>query len=334
MAQGRLNVPALAKELGNIAEAGRQRGLDRTSFYHWKRRFQTQGFDGLKDLLPIHKSHPPSTPEQVWQWIGGLALAHPAYGCTRHKAKRALEGIQVSAITIPKILNDNGLGTKVERWRALEAKNAAKVIEITPEQAAFLDKLNPCFKERHVESSAPGGLLAADTFLVGSLKGVGKVYLHAVVDTFGSCAFGFLHVSRQPEAAVAVLCNDVLPFCRTLERPVGAVLTDNGREFCGTANHRDALYRDLNGIEHGRTRVRTSKTNGFVERFNGTVLDGFFRVKLRETSYDSVEALQVGLDAWLIHDNNQRPHLGYRSLGRRPVETVMSFVSQEGEVNS
>lgn len=330
LAQSRLSVLDLARELGNVAEACRQRGLDRTSFYEWKRRFQTQGFDGLKDLPPIHKSHPQTTPEPVVERIRELALAHPAYGCNRHEAMLALEGTRVSAITIQKILNDNGLGTKIERWLALEAKNAEKVIEITAEQAAFLEKLNPCFKERHVESAAPGELLSADTFFVGSLKGVGKVYLHAVVDTFGSYAFGFLHVSKQPEAAVAVLHNDVLPFYRNLNLVVGAVLTDNGREFCGTDRHPYELYLDLNGIDHRRTKVRTPKTNGFVERFNGTILDEFFRVRLRENFYDSVEALQADLDVWLVHYNTERPHLGYRNMGKRPIETVMSFVSQEG----
>ena len=169
LARGRLSVLELAKELGNVAEACRQRGLDRTSFYEWKRRFQTQGFEGLKDLPPIHKSHPQATPEPVVGRIKDLALSHPAYGCNRHEAMLALEGIRVSSITIQKILNDNGLGTKVERWLALEAANAEKVIEISPEQAAFLEKLNPCFRERHVESSAPGELLSADTFFVGSL---------------------------------------------------------------------------------------------------------------------------------------------------------------------
>ncbi len=176
----------MARELGNVAEACRQRGLDRTSFYEWKRRFQTQGFEGLKDLPPIHKSHPQTTPPEVVDRIKALALAHPAYGCNRHEAMLALEGVRVSSITIQKILNENGLGTKVERWLALEQQNAEKAIEITPEQAAFLEKLNPCFRERHVESTSPGELLSADTFFVGNLKGVGKVYLHAVVDTFGS----------------------------------------------------------------------------------------------------------------------------------------------------
>jgi len=227
----------LAKELGNVAEACRQRGLDRTSFYEWKRRFQTQGFEGLKDLPPIHKSHPQTTPPEVVERIEALALEHPAYGCTRLEAMLALEGVRVSAITIQKHLNDNGLGTRIDRWLALEQQNAGKAIAITAEQAAFLEKLNPCFRERHVESAAPGELLSADTFFVGSLKGVGKVCLHAVVDTFGSYAFGFLHVSKQPEAAVAVLHNDVLPFCRNLDLPVGAILTDNGREFCGAERH-------------------------------------------------------------------------------------------------
>jgi hypothetical protein len=89
LAQGRLSMLELAKELGNVAEACRQRGLDRTSFYEWKRRFQTQGFDGLKDLPPIHKSHPQSTPEPVVARIRELALAHPAYGWSPRECHRS-----------------------------------------------------------------------------------------------------------------------------------------------------------------------------------------------------------------------------------------------------
>src|SRR5919107_1066824 len=245
-----------------------------------------------------------------------LALLHPAYGCNRLEALLALEGRRLSAITIQKILNDRGLGTRHERWLALERRNAEAVIELTPEQAAFLERLNPCFRERHVESSRPGELLSADTFMVGTLKGIGRVYLHAVVDTHGSYAFGFLHVSKQPAAAVAVLHNDVL--------------TDNGREFCGSERHPYELYLALNDIEHRKTRVGAPRTNGFVERFNGTVLEEFFRQAMHQKLFESVEALQADLDAWLAHYNRERPHLGYRNQGRRPWETVERFVRQEG----
>ena len=330
LAHRRLTVLELAERLGNVAEACRRGGIDRTSFYDWKRRFQTHGLDGLKDLPPIAKSHPMTTPPEVVARIGELALAHPAYGCNRIEALLALEGRRVSAITIQKILNDNGLGTRHERWLALERRNAEEPIGPTPEQAAFLERLNPCFRERHVESSRPGELLSADTFMVGTLKGIGRVYLHAVVDTHGSYAFGFLHVSKQPEAAVAVLHNDVLPFYGKLGLPVGAVLTDNGREFCGTERHPYELYLALNDIEHRRTKVRSPRTNGFVERFNGTVLEEFFRPAMHARLFESVEALQAELDAWLVHYNRERPHLGYRNQGRRPWETVERFVRQEG----
>jgi transposase InsO family protein len=330
LAHRRMTVLELAERLGNVSEACRRGGIDRTSFYEWKRRFQLQGLDGLKDLPPVARSHPMTTPPEVVERICALALAHPAYGCNRIEALLALEGRRVSAITIQKILNDEGLGTRHERWLALERRNAEQAIEPSPEQAAFLEKLNPCFRERHVESGRPGELLSADTFLVGTLKGLGRVYLHAVVDTFGSYAFGFLHVSKQPEAAVAVLHNDVLPFYRDLDLPVGAVLTDDGREFCGTERHPYELYLALNDVEHRRTRVGTPRTNGFVERFHGTVLGEFFRPVMRQKLFESVEALQADLDAWLIHYNRERPHLGYRNQGRRPWETVERFVRQEG----
>ena len=330
LAHRRLTVLELAERLGNVAEACRRGGIDRTSFDDWKRRFQLRGLDGLKDLPPIAKSHPMTTPPEVAARIEALALAHPAYGCDRIEALLALAGKRVSAITIQKILNDKGLGTRHERWLALERRNAEQVIELSPEQAAFLEKLNPCFKERHVESGRPGELLSADTFLVGTLKGIGRVYLHAVVDTHGSYAFGFLHVSEQPEAAVAVLHNEVLPFYRKLDLPVGAVLTDNGREFCGTERHPYELYLALNEVEHRKTKVRSPRTDGFVERFNGTVLEEFFRPAMHARLYESVEALQADLDAWLHHYNRERPHLGYRNQGRRQWETVERFVRQEG----
>ena len=134
LARQRLSVLELAAQLGNAAEACRRRGMDRTSFYEWKRRFQTHGFDGLKDLPPVHRSHPQTTPAETVERIKALALEHPAYGCNRIEALLALEGRRVSAITVQKILNDHGLGTRYERWLALERANAEQPIELTAEQ--------------------------------------------------------------------------------------------------------------------------------------------------------------------------------------------------------
>jgi transposase InsO family protein len=220
------------------------------------------------------------------------------------------------------------MGTKYERLLKLEEKAAQEPIELTAEQIALIEKANPCFKERHIESSRPGELLAQDTFFVGTLKGVGRVYLQAVVDTYGSYAFGFLHTGKLPECAVAVLHNDVLPFYQERNIKVNAILTDNGREYCGKDTHPYELYLALNDIEHRKTKVGHPQTNGFVERFNKTALDEFFRITFREKFYESVQSLQEDFDTWLLHYNTERPHRGYRNMGKRPVDTLNQYLEK------
>lgn len=329
VAHQKLSVLQLAEALGNVSEACRQRGISRTQFYEYKRRFQTHGIEGLKDLPPIPKSNPLTTPPEMVERILAVSLEHPTWGCNKLSDYLALEGIKISFPTIQNILNKHGLGSRYERLLKLEEKNLQEGLELTPAQVAWIEKNNPCFRERHIESSKPGEVLSQDTFYVGVLKGVGRVYLHAVVDTYGSYAFGFLHTTKQPEAAVAVIHNDVLPFYREKGLQVEAIITDNGREFCGKETHPYELYLELNDIEHRRTQVRRPQSNGFVERFNKTVLDEFFRITFRKKFYESVEALQEDLDEWLVHYNTERPHQGYRNMGRRPIDTIELFLPND-----
>ena len=329
LAHRRLTVLELAERLGNVAEACRRGGIDRTSFYDWKRRFQLEGLDGLKDLPPIAKSHPMTTPPEVVARIEALALLapglwlQPARGAAwRWKAGACRRSPSRRSSTTRASARATSAG-----WRS-SARTPSRRSSSAPSRRRSWRSSIPASRSATSRASGRVELLSADTFMVGTLKGIGRVYLHAVVDTFGSYAFGFLHVSKQPEAAVAVLHNDVVPFYARLDLPIGAVLTDNGREFCGTERHPYELYLALNDIEHRKTRVGSPRTNGFVERFNGTVLEEFFRPTMRSRLYESVEALQADLDAWLHHYNHERPHLGYRNQGRRPWETVERFVSQ------
>jgi transposase InsO family protein len=331
VARQRLSVLQLAELLGNVSGACRQRGMTRTQFYEYKRRFELQGLEGLKDLPPIHKTHPQTTPPETVERILALSLEHPAWGCVRLSEHLKLDGTSVSSPTIQSILIKHQMGSKFERLLRLEERMVTEPIELSTEQVTQIEKANPCFRERHVESSRPGELLCQDTFFVGTFKGVGKVYLHTVVDTYGSTAFGFLHTSKVPEAAVAVLHNDVLPFYAERGLVIEKVLTDNGREFCGTETHPFEVYLALNDLAHKRTKVRHPQTNGFVERFHRTVKEEFFEVALRETFYETVEALQADLDRWLLHYNTERPHLGYRNRGKRPIDTINAYlhVTQE-----
>lgn len=321
----RLSVLELAERLNNVSEACRQRGISRTIFYEYKRRFDEQGIEGLKDLPPIPKSHPFSTAPEVVERIVELSLLHPARGCNFISDQLRLEGIVVSYPTVQNILTKQGLRSRYDRWLHLEAQAAEQYLTPTQEQAEFLEELNPCWRERnsHVESKVPGELLCQDTASVGRWAGE-RVWLHAVVDSYSSFAFALLHTDKQAAAAATLLHNDVLPFYEQQQLTVHSMLTDNGTEFCGTPEHPYELYLALCEIEHRRTKLNSPQTNGFVERFIRTVKEEFFEDVRRRKLYESLDELQADLDEWLHYYNYERPHQGYRNLGRRPFDTLFS----------
>lgn len=323
LAQKRLTLLQLAEKLGNVSKACLMHKVSRSQFYEYKRAFQEHGLDGLVDRPPIPGSHPNELTDEVKQRIIELSLLHPAFGQQRIADQLRLAGGGVSASSVRNLWVKEDMETKYKRLLRLEERAVEFGFELTEDHIRLIEKANPCFRERRVESSYPGQLLCQDTFYVGRLKGVGRIYLQAVVDTFGSFAFGKLYTSKRPETAVDLVYDRVLPFYEEQELSVEAILTDNGTEYKGRPMvHLYEIFLDFNDIEHRTTKVGTPRTNGFVERFNRTILDEFFRTAFREKFYESVDALQADLDSWLHYYNHERPHRGYRNMGRRPIETV------------
>jgi transposase InsO family protein len=323
IAQRKMTLLQLAEQLRSVSEACRRRGVSRSQFYEYKRAFQEEGFQGLMDRPPIPKTFVNETPVEVKEKILSLSIAHPSWGQARVSDQLRLEGISVSPGTVRNIWIKEGLETRYKRILRLEEERAGADIDLTEEQIRLIEKANPCFRERKVESLYPGYLLCQDTFMVGVIKGVGRVYLQVVVDTYGSYAFGKLYTSKLPETAADILYDKVLPFYEEQKLKVEHILTDNGREYCGRPMvHPYQIFLELYDIDHRRTKVATPRTNGFAERFNRTILDEFFREAFRKTLYLSLEELQTDLDQWLAYYNNERPHRGYRNMGRRPFETI------------
>lgn len=323
LAQKRLTLHQLAEKLRNVSEACRRRGVSRSQFYEYKRAFQERGFEGLIDRPPIPKTFPNETPVEVKEKVISLSLERPTWGQVRISDTLRLQGISVSPSTVRNLWIRENLETRYKRLLRLEEERHGSEISLTEEQIRLLERANPCFRERHVESPYPGYLLSQDTFMVGTIKGVGRIYLQAVVDTYGSFAFGKLYTSKLPETAVDVLYDRVFPFYTSHGLKVENLLTDNGREYCGRPMiHPYEIFLEFNDIRHRRTKVATPRTNGFVERFNRTVLDEFFREAFRKKFYASVEELQGDLDEWFRYYNYERPHRGYRNMGKKPIETI------------
>ena len=322
VAQRKLSMLQLAQELRSVSEARRLMGYSRSQFYEIKRAFQTGGLEALLDRPPIPGSTPHRISDELEKEIVELSIEHPAWGQQRIADEMALREKVVSATTVRNVWIRNDLETRYKRILALEEKSSKKGFKLTEEQICLLEKHNPEFAERHVETFYPGYLLCQDTFYVGTLKGVGRLYMQAVVDTYSSFAFAKLYTAKLAITAADLLNDRVLPFFSREGITVNAVLTDNGKEYKGKLEeHPYELFLKLNDIEHRFTKVGTPKTNGFVERFNRTVLDEFFREAFRKKFYASVEELQKDLDKWLEHYNKERPHRGYRNEGRKPYET-------------
>lgn len=206
IAHRKLSMLQLAEKLNNVSEACRLMGYSRSQFYEIKWAFQLHGFEGLKDRPPIPKTVPHKTPPEVEQQVLSLSVERPTWGKQRIADHLRLQGVALCAATVRNIWLRHDLVTRYQRLLKLEEKMAGETIELTAEQIRLLERYNPCFRERHVESKYPGNLLCQDTFGVGRMKGVGRLWLQVVVDTFGSYAFAKLYTSKLPITAVE-LCS-------------------------------------------------------------------------------------------------------------------------------
>ena len=330
-ARRKMSMLELAEELGNVSKACKIMGYSRQQFYEIRRNYQTYGAKGLIDKLPgANNPHPNRVPKEVEEAIIGYSLEFPTHGCVRVSQQLALKGVNVSSGGVRGVWLRNEMETKFQRLLRLEEAMKNRKFKLTDDQIKLLERFNPEFRERHIETKHTGYLVSIDTFLVGSLKGVGRVYLQTVIDCHSRHAWGRLYTNKLPVTAVQVLNNDVLPFFEEHHVKIKNVLTDNGREYCGRPDqHPFELFLQLEDIEHRTTKVRRPQSNGFVERLHRTLLDEHFRIKGREKFYESIEEMQKDLDEFLKFYNTKRAHQGRNMKGRTPFQVFIEEIPKE-----
>jgi len=212
-----------------------------------------------------------------------------------------------------------------KRLRALEKQVAETGRVLTEAQVAALEKKREedvaCGE---IETAHPGYLGSQDTFYVGTIKGVGRIYQQTFVDTYSKVAFAKLYTTKTPITAADLLNDRVLPFFAEHKMGVLRMLTDRGTEYCGRAETHDyQLYLALNEIEHTKTKVASPQTNGICERFHKTILQEFYQIAFRKKIYLTLEELQRDLDEWLAYYNCSRTHQGKMCCGRTPMQTMI-----------
>ena len=323
--KNKMGLLKLAEELGNVSKACKIMGYSRDTLYRYRELVDEGGFDNLIEKTRKKPNHRNRVDSKVEKMVVDFATEQPAYGQKRVSNELRKQGVFLSDGGVRSIWLRNNLETMKKRLRALEKRSAEQGYVLSESQLSALEKK----KEDDVacgeiETHHPGYLGSQDTFYVGTLKGVGRIYQQTFVDTYSKVAICKLYTSKTPIMAADLLNDRVVPFFEDNDARMLRILTDRGTEYCGKAESHDyQLFLALSDIDHTRTKVRSPQTNGICERFHRTVLDEFYRITFRKKIYESIEELQKDLDVWLYKYNNERTHQGKMCCGRTPMDTFI-----------
>jgi len=325
----------LAEELGNVSKACKVMGVSRDTFYRYQELVEEGGLDALIDKSRRGPNLKNRVDDATEQSVIAYAVEQPAHGQHRTSNELRKKGIFVSGSGVRSVWLRHNLENFKKRLTALEKKVAKDGIILSDAQVAALEKKKQDDEAcGEIETIHPGYLGSQDTFYVGNLKGVGRIYQQTFIDTYSKVAFAKLYTTKTPITAADVLNDKVLPYFEQHDLPMLRILTDRGTEYCGRVEHHDyQLYLAINDIDHTKTKAMSPQTNGICERFHKTILNEFYQITFRKKLYSTLEELQKDLDEWMEYYNNERTHQGKKCCGRTPRETLLDGQSIWAEKN-
>ena len=321
--KSRLGLLNLAEELGNVSLACKYLGYSRDTFYRYKELVETGGEEALREMNRKKPNIRNRIEARIEERVVSFAIEHPAFGQTRASNELKKAGVFISPAGVRCVWLRHDLATFQRRLKMLETKVAQDGLILTESQVAALEKAKE-EKVAHgeIETHHPGYLGAQDTYYVGYIKGVGKIYQQTFIDAYFKVATVKLYDRKIALVAADMLNDRVIPMYDQYGIPLMRILTDRGTEYCGAREHHEyQLYLAIEDIEHSKTKAKSPQTNGICERFHRTMQDEFYATAFRKKIYNNLDELQKDVDIWLEYYNNERTHTGKYCYGKTPVQT-------------
>jgi transposase InsO family protein len=289
--------------------------VSRTTFYKWFGRYLYSGVSGLENKVRSNGRQPKQISQRLENIILDYSYHHPAHGPMSISLNLKRKGICAGKSSIYNALKRNGLNLKKYRFERLQ-QGENKILskyQIERESA----------KNRSIKTKAPGYLVAIDTYYIGTLKGIGRIYQMTAIDTFSNYAWAKVYNTKSATSA----CDFLLHIMNHSHgRKISRILSDNGLEF--TTHHESKKHKfehllSFFKIKHKYTKIRHPWTNGAVERLHQTINQEFYQVKFRKNIYQTLQQLQDDLDVYIDKYNFQRPNQGKRTKGKVPGELYL-----------
>ncbi len=295
IANFKYSVLEYARENKNVTSTCKLFNITRTTYYVWLRRFSQSGYLGLLDRQRSKPSMPNKIRPDIELIIYNYIRDYPTHGPRRISNELKAQGITISETGIYNVLRRGGLNHRLDRLFYAQEHSLSPPI-ITERYLREVEKK----EEAHIKAYYPGYLLCQDTFYVGTIKGLGRIYQEIGIDAYSNFGFAKIYLNKKADSAIDFVKSKVLPVYGMFDIPLDRILTDNGKEYTThwkSRKHDYEIFLAKCGITHTRIKPRCPKSNGMVERFNRTLLEEFYQIAMLKRVYTTIGELQHDLDS-------------------------------------